>query len=128
MKRHTLIAALIVAGALAVGTGTALAGATPLPPADQDAPACERAQQRLADLRTRLEDLGDRIAEVEERLASGELNAKQTARARQQLANLEERLGNVEERIDRVEARIAKRCDGEPTDDPTDPPDPGPTE
>jgi peptidoglycan hydrolase CwlO-like protein len=124
MRRHTLIAAVAVAGALVV-SGAALAGTTPPPEPTQ---ACQRAQERLDDLEARAAELTTDIDQLEAQLASGDLTAKQEKKARQRLANLQERLGNVQERIDKAEARVATRC-GEPTEEPTDPPtDPGPTE
>jgi outer membrane protein TolC len=125
VRRHTLVAALAVAGALAAGTG-ALAGTAP----PTQSPACVRALERLDALEARAAELDTTIAEVEARLASGDLNAKQARKARQRLANLRDRLDNVNQRIDRVEARVASRCDGGPTDPPGELPEvpPVPTE
>ncbi len=126
MRRHTLVAALAVAGALAAASA-ALAG--PAAPAAQS-PACVRALERLDALQARGAELEANLAQVESLLAGGELNAKQTRKARQRLANLQDRLANVGERIDRVEARVANRCDGGPTDPPGELPEvpPVPTE
>jgi phage shock protein A len=109
MTHRVLIATLTVAGVLAGGAGSALAGAEP-PGSPDPAVACARAEQRLEQLQGISERLANRIANVEQRLAGAELTERQENRAERLLARLERRLGKLEQRIEKLSAAIDERC------------------
>jgi BMFP domain-containing protein YqiC len=118
MRLLKWMTALAAVGALAAGTGAALAQspepADSRPPVDP-AVACERAEHLLAKLQGLAERLSTRIAALEARIAGGELTPEQQARAEKLLEKLQHALRRIEARISKLEARIAEHCTAAPT-------------
>jgi len=114
------LAALALAGALAVGYAGVAGAQTPAPAApstpttqSQHHFTCEGAKDRLAKLQKRDDEIKAHIAKAEARrdqlVAEGKTD--QAAALTKRIDAAKDRLGKVEARVEKVKDAVAKRCD-----------------